>query len=151
MDFCSDSKKMNQFKFNVLFFLIIFVTGSLFSLERLVNIPDILLEMDKIMEDTVVEEYDSNNDGSIDYFIRMDIDGEKVFEIIDFNHDGEMDDLYFYSHGIIVRREVDSNFDMNIDIWVYIKDGTMIEKYEQDIDFNGDIDKIKIFGGEEES
>jgi len=151
MDFCSDSKKMNQFKFNVLFFLIIFATGSLFSLERIVNIPDILLEMDKIMEDTVVEEYDSNNDGSIDYFIRMDIDGEKVFEIIDFNHDGEMDDLYFYSHGIIVRREVDSNFDMNIDIWVYIKDGTMIEKYEQDIDFNGDIDKIKIFGGEEES
>jgi len=116
-----------------------------------VKIPDILLKMDEIMEDTVVEEYDTNNDGSIDYYIRMDIDGEKVFEIIDFNHDGEMDDLYFYSHGIIVRREVDSNFDMNIDIWVYIKDGTMIVKYEQDIDFNGDIDKIKIFGGEEES
>jgi hypothetical protein len=59
-----------------------------------------------------------------------------------------MDDLYFYSKGIIVRREIDSNFDMKIDIWVYIKDGSLIEKYEQDLDFDGTIDKVKIFGGE---
>ena len=65
--------------------------------------------------------------------------------------DGKMDDLYFYTDGIIVRREVDSNFDLNIDIWVYIKDGNLIEKYEQDLDFNGDIDKVKIFGEEEQS
>ncbi|MCK5198831.1 MAG: hypothetical protein KAR21_10790, partial [Spirochaetales bacterium] len=62
--------------------------------------------------------------------------------------DGKMDDLYFYSNGIIVRREIDSNFDLKIDLWVYIKDGSFIEKYEQDLDFDGIIDKVKTFGGE---
>lgn len=142
---------MNQFKYYILSLFLLSIAGNLFPVERIIKVTDILLKLDKDVEDIFVEEYDSNNDGSIDYFIRTNLDGDKIIEIMDFNHDGEMDDLYFYSDGIIVRREVDSNFDMNIDIWVYIKDGTMIEKYEQDIDFNGEIDKVKIFGGEEQS
>ncbi len=151
MGFLSDSKKMNQFKYFMLFFLLFTASGTLFSMDRIIKVTDILLELDKTMEGTFIEEYDSNNDGNIDYFIRTNSDGDKILELMDFNHDGEMDDLYFYSDGIIVRREVDSNFDMKIDIWVYILDGTMIEKYEQDIDFNGDIDKVKMFGGDETS
>ena len=151
MGILSDSKKMNQFKYFMLFFLLFTASRTLFSMDRIIKVTDILLELDKNMEGTLIEEYDSNNDGNIDYFIRTNSDGDKVLELMDFNHDGEMDDLYFYSDGIIVRREVDSNFDMKIDIWVYIKDGTMIEKYEQDIDFNGDIDKVKVFGGDETS
>ena len=96
----------------------------------------------------MVEEFDSNTDGDIDHLVRINIDGVKVMESIDFNLDGEMDDLYFYSNGIIVRREIDSNFDMKIDVWVYIKDGSLIERYEQDLDFDGTIDKVKMFGGE---
>ncbi|RKX88529.1 MAG: hypothetical protein DRP58_00220 [Spirochaetes bacterium] len=145
----SDSKKMNYIKFCIL--LLFLFSGNLFSLERNIKVIDIISDLADNMEDTFVEEYDSNNDGSVDYLVRTNLDGDKVLELMDFNHDGTMDDFYFYTEGIIVRREVDSNFDFSIDIWVYIKDGSLIEKYEQDMDFNGDIDKVKIFGGEEES
>jgi hypothetical protein len=151
MDFCSDSLKMNLLKHYLLMLLYFVISINLFSLERVLNVTEILIEFDSKLEGAVIEEYDSNNDGNIDYFVRINYDGDKIMESMDFNHDGQMDDLYFYSNGIIVRREVDSNFDSNIDIWVYIKDGSLIEKYEQDLDFNGDIDKIKIFGGEDKS
>ncbi len=122
--------------------------GNIFSADRLIDVADIISMIGQHSEDTLVEEFDSNTDGDIDHLVRINIDGVKVMESIDFNHDGEMDDLYFYSKGIIVRREIDSNFDMKIDVWVYIKDGSLIEKYEQDLDFDGTIDKVKIFGGE---
>lgn len=122
--------------------------GNIFSADRLIDVADIISMIGQHSEDTLVEEFDSNTDGDIDHLVRINIDGAKVMESIDFNHDGEMDDLYFYSKGIIVRREIDSNFDMKIDVWVYIKDGSLIEKYEQDLDFDGTIDKVKIFGGE---
>jgi len=151
MGFYSDSLKMNLLKYYLLLLLYFILTINLFSLDRILNVKEILFEFDSTLEDSLIEEYDSNNDGKIDYFIRTNYDGDKIMESMDFNHDGQMDDLYFYSNGIIVRREVDSNFDSNIDIWVYIKDGSLIEKYEQDLDFNGEIDKTKIFGGEDKS
>ena len=125
--------------------------GNIFSADRLIDVADIISMIGQHSEDTLVEEFDSNTDGDIDHLVRINIDGVKVMESIDFNLDGEMDDLYFYSNGIIVRREIDSNFDMKIDVWVYIKDGSLIEKYEQDLDFDGTIDKVKIFGGEQQS
>ena len=122
---------------------------NLFSIDRIVDISDIISMNGQDMEDILVEEFDSNTDGNIDYLVRTNSHGLKVMESLDFNHDGIMDDLYFYSKGIIVRREIDSNFDMKIDVWVYIKDGSFIEKYEQDLDFDGAIDKVKIFGGDQ--
>lgn len=123
--------------------------GNLFSSDRIVDVSAIISLIGQNSEGTFVEKFDSNTDGNIDYLVRTNIDGDKVMESIDFNFDGEMDDLYFYSEGIIVRREIDSNFDLKIDVWVYIKDGSFIEKYEQDLDFDGLIDKVKIFGGEQ--
>ena len=151
MGFCSDSLKMNLLKHYLLLLLYFVISINLFSLERMLNVTEILFDFDSKLEGTIIEEYDSNKDGNIDYSVRINYDGDKIMESMDFNHDGQMDDLYFYSNGIIVRREVDSNFDSNIDIWVYIKDGSLIEKYEQDLDFNGDIDMTKIFGGEDKS
>lgn len=151
MGICSDSKKMNYIKYYMILLFIFIISGALFSLERIIKVEDIISEFDKNIENTFIEEYDSNNDGRVDYLVRTNSDGDKVLELMDFNHDGKMDDLYFYSDGIIVRREIDSNFDLNIDIWVYIKDGSLIEKYEQDLDFNGVIDRVRIFGEEEES
>ncbi|MDA3939120.1 MAG: hypothetical protein PF693_07410 [Spirochaetia bacterium] len=141
---------MKYIKIYLLLLIMFFLSVNLFSVDQNIKVTEMLLGFNN-MEDTFIEEYDSNKDGIIDYRIRTNLDGYKLVEMMDFNHDGEMDDFYFYSEGIIVRREIDSNYDLNIDIWVYIKDGTLIEKYEQDIDFNGDIDKLKIFGGEEES
>lgn len=140
---------MSQFKYSLLLFLMLVIAGNLFSSDRIVDVSAIISLIGQNSKDTFVEKFDSNNDGNIDYLVRTNIDGDKVMESIDFNFDGEMDDLYFYSEGIIVRREIDSNFDLKIDIWVYIKDGSFIEKYEQDLDFDGLIDKVKIFGGEQ--
>lgn len=139
---------MNQSKYYLLFLMLI-LAAKLFSLDRVINITDIINNVGHNLEGPLIEEFDSNTDGYIDYLVQTNMDGVKVMESIDFNHDGEMDDLYFYSKGIIVRREIDSNFDMKIDVWVYIKDGSLIEKYEQDLDFDGIIDKVKIFGNEE--
>ena len=139
---------MNQTRYYLLFIMIITAT-NLFSVDRIVNITDVISMIGHNPKDTLTEEFDSNNDGNIDYLVRTNLDGVKVLESIDFNHDGEMDDLYFYSKGIIIRREIDSNYDMEIDVWVYIKEGCFIEKYEQDLDFDGIIDKVKIFGGEQ--
>jgi hypothetical protein len=151
MEHCSDSLKMSQYKYLLTLILLIISSVYTFSLERIIKVTDIIHDLNITLEDTFLEEIDSNKDGDIDYLIRTSSDGDKIIELMDFNHDGDMDDFYFYSNGIIVRREVDSNFDLNIDIWVYIKDGSYIEKYEQDLDFNGEIDKVKLFGGEEQS
>lgn len=140
---------MSQHKYNLLLFLMLVIAGNLFSSDRIVDVSVIISLIGQNSEGTFVEEFDSNTDGNIDYLVRTNIDGDKVMESIDFNFDGEMDDLYFYSEGIIVRREIDSNFDLKIDVWVYIKDGSFIEKYEQDLDFDGLIDKVKIFGDEQ--
>ena len=148
MSYCSDSLIMNKFKYYILLYFMLVTAGNLFSSDRLVDVLEITSMIDKNPEDILLEEFDSNSDGGIDHLVRTNIDGFKVMESIDFNHDGKMDDLYFYSNGIIVRREIDSNFDLKIDLWVYIKDGTFIEKYEQDLDFDGIIDKVKTFGGE---
>jgi hypothetical protein len=137
---------MNHTKY-ILLILLFIVAVYTYSLDRILNVSDVLTETGLNFEDTALEKFDSNNDGEVDYLIRTGRDGAKIMESIDFNHDGNMDDLYFYTDGIIIRREVDSNFDMNIDIWVYIKDGNLIEKYEQDLDFDGNIDKVKTFGG----
>ena len=138
---------MNQTIYYLLFLMLI-TAVNLFSLERIVDVTDIISTVKNNLKDTLIEEFDYNTDGNIDYLVRLNADGVKVMESIDFNKDGEMDDLYFYSNGIIVRREIDSNYDMKIDVWVYIKDGSFIEKYEQDLNFDGIIDKVKIFGGE---
>lgn len=125
------------------------ITVNLFSTEHIVDISKIMSLAGQNSKDSFIEEFDSNTDGNIDHLVRINTDGDKVMESIDFNFDGKMDDLYFYSEGIIIRREIDSNFDLKIDVWVYIRDGSFIEKYEQDLDFDGIIDKVKIFGGEQ--
>ncbi len=139
---------MNYTRYIILAFLIIIFSDNLFAENRIINVDKIMSLVSGGSKKTFLEKYDSNHDGRVDYIVRSDDSGDKVMEALDYNHDGKMDDLYFYSDGIIVRREVDSNFDMNIDLWVYIKNGSLVEKYEQDLDFDGIIDKVKIFGGD---
>ncbi|MCF6334364.1 MAG: hypothetical protein L3J12_01300 [Spirochaetales bacterium] len=138
---------MNYLKSGIIL-LLFFLTVNLFSDDRSIDVSEILGIVSKSEDLALMEKYDTNNDGAIDYMVGMGLDSMKILESIDFNHDGAMDDLYFYSNGIIVRQEVDSNYDYKIDIWVYIKDGSSVEKYEQDTDFDGIIDKVEKFGGE---
>ncbi|HEC62139.1 MAG TPA: hypothetical protein ENI27_07790 [bacterium] len=88
---------------------------------------------------------DRNFDTVIDYVVRYDQAGLKLYEAGDYNYDGEMDDFYFFEAGKLIRQEIDSNFDSDIDIWVYMKDGIYIHRYEMDTDFDGIVDTEKDF------
>lgn len=88
---------------------------------------------------------DRDNDGSIDYVLQFDENGTKVYEELDFNYDGKMDDFYFYNGGVLSKREIDTNYDENVDVWVYIHEGIYIERYERDLDFDGTVDQVKDF------
>lgn len=92
---------------------------------------------------------DRDADGRIDYNLQINEWGRKKYEELDFNYDGTMDDFYYYDDGVLERREVDSNFDDAVDIWVYIYEGVYIERYEYDKDFDGEVDEIETFGGAE--
>jgi hypothetical protein len=87
---------------------------------------------------------DRNFDTVVDYNVEYDLGHQKIYEEMDFNHDGQMDDFYFYEQGKLIRQEIDSNFDGAVDIWVYL-DGMYVMKYERDSDFDGEIDLVKDY------
>lgn len=92
---------------------------------------------------------DTTGDGRYDYIQEYDEAGMKKYEALDFNGDGLIDDHYFYSRDILLRREIDTNYDGRVDVWVYLKEGIYVERYQRDTDFDGVVDKEKIFGGSE--
>ncbi len=94
-------------------------------------------------------ETDRDNDGTIDYLLGFDESGKKIYEELDFNYDGKMDDFYYYTSGVLIRREIDTNYDSKVDVWVYIHEGVYIERYERDLDYDGEIDQIKDFSAVE--
>lgn len=112
-----------------------------------------LLDSFEALENTApAMELDSNEDGQVDYLIKVDLEsGKKVMEVLDYNHDGAMDDFYFYEKGILKERAIDSNFDQMIDFWVYITEGIYINSYEKDSDFDGVMDQEKIYSSEDSS
>lgn len=84
---------------------------------------------------------DRNEDGLIDYAVRLAENGNKLREALDFNHDGFMDDFYVYQNDVLQREEIDSNFDQQIDIWIFMHRGVYIQMWERDNDFDGVIDE----------
>ena len=97
-------------------------------------------------EGNTIFQFDRDYDGTIDYLVKINEFGNKMIEELDYNYDGVMDDFYFYADGVLKKREVDTNFDTRIDLWVYLKEGIYIEKYTRDTDFDGEIDLIRSFG-----
>lgn len=88
---------------------------------------------------------DNNFDSMIDYSVEYDLQHRKIYEEMDFNYDGSMDDFYFFEEGRLVRQEIDSNFDGRLDIWIHLE-GLYIRKYEMDRDFDGVVDFVQDFG-----
>lgn len=89
---------------------------------------------------------DTNGDGSIDYALRRNEEGEKEREAVDFNGDGQMDDFYFYnSRGVLIRQELDTNYDGAVDMWVHLHRGVYVSGYERDTNFDGRVDVEKSF------
>ncbi|MFP4065981.1 MAG: hypothetical protein ACLFRR_00385 [Spirochaetaceae bacterium] len=91
---------------------------------------------------------DRNDDGNTDYAVRVNDDLEKEREAVDYNHDGLMDDFYFYENEVLVRQEIDSDHSGAIDLWIFVRDGAYIERYEQDTTGDGYPDVIEDYGRE---
>ncbi len=89
---------------------------------------------------------DRNEDGTPDYAVRVNDRGQKLHEAMDFNFDGKMDDYYVYANDVLQREEIDSNYDGEIDIWVYLRRGVYIRMWERDTDFDGVIDLREVYG-----
>lgn len=89
---------------------------------------------------------DTTGNGQVDYILEQDKAGYKKYEALDFNHDGQIDDFYFYNQDVLQRREIDSNFDGQVDIWVRLAEGVYVEGYDRDTNFDGKIDLSKTFG-----
>ena len=83
---------------------------------------------------------DRNEDGVTDYAVQVAENGNKLREAVDFNYDGFMDDFYVYRNDVLQREEIDSNFDRQIDIWIFMHRGVYIRMWERDTDFDGVID-----------
>jgi hypothetical protein len=90
-------------------------------------------------------EADRDEDGVIDYVIKLNEAGIKTYEELDYNYDGKMDDFYYYTNGVLQRREIDTNYDAKIDVWVFLHEGVYIKRYEQDTDYDGEVDVVKDF------
>jgi hypothetical protein len=88
---------------------------------------------------------DTNYKNMVDYLLETDKDGNKVFEALDFNHDGKMDNFYYYKRGILERQEIDSNYDGKVDVWVYLDQGVYVARIERDTKHNGTIDYVKKY------
>jgi hypothetical protein len=83
---------------------------------------------------------DRDEDGRIDYAVKIDERGYKLREAMDFNFDGHMDDFYFYANDVLQRQELDSNFDCRVDIWIYLWRGVYVRKWERDTNYDGIVD-----------
>ncbi len=99
-----------------------------------------------------VEEYDgswitgdTNQDSRVDYALQLDEFGLKLYEVMDFNSDGLMDDFYFFQGGVLQREELDTNYDGEIDLWIHMHRGVYVRAYERDTDYDGIVDLIKDF------
>ena len=89
---------------------------------------------------------DRDFNGAVDYALVYRNDGNKEYEELDYNYDGEMDDFYFYRSGVLNHRHVDTNDDGKADLWVFLDEGVYIWKVERDMDFNGVVDYVKEYG-----
>jgi hypothetical protein len=89
---------------------------------------------------------DRDFDGTADYSLIYDKNGKRIYEELDFNFDTQMDDFYFYIADVLDHRTVDTNFDGEVDLWVFLDEGVYVRKIERDLDYDGEIDYVKEYG-----
>ncbi|KGE73773.1 hypothetical protein [Spirochaeta lutea] len=90
---------------------------------------------------------DASGDSRVDYAMLVDDESlMRNFEAIDSNNDGKMDDFYIYSNDVLIRREIDQDFNGVIDLVVFISQGVYVEKYYRDQSGDGLIDQVRVFG-----
>jgi hypothetical protein len=131
---------------------ILYVVGTLGAQERVPRNesgeePDLVFEMEAYGENWITG--DTNDDGVVDYAALLDEDLLKTHEVMDFNKDGLADDFYFYENEVLVREELDTNYDGAVHLWIYMHDGVSVERWERDTDYDGTPDFVRNYGEEE--
>ncbi|MCF7928950.1 MAG: hypothetical protein K9L68_08565 [Spirochaetales bacterium] len=141
--------KKRSFLIILVFVLIFMVCGGLYGDSPVINDknndgdPDQWIEYKNDYPSSIKS--DRNFDGKVDYYVELTKEGNKTYEEMDYNHDGQMDDFSFFEEGVIVRRKIDSNHDDQVDVWIFIHEGIYIKRYELDTDFDGTVDKVKDY------
>ncbi len=129
----------------VLLLILLSAGGSLCAKEREVSLQPTERPGAENEDVERVARIDTNGDGAVDMLVAYDAEEKKVWEALDYNRDGELDDFYYYAAGVLIRQEVDSNYDGKIDLWCSISEGIYVESYMQDVDFDGQVDRKKYF------
>lgn len=91
------------------------------------------------------QHWDRNNDGMIDYVVRINSAGRKVQEVYDFSRNGFFDDFYFFDDGELVLRELDTTHDGRIDVWVELDLGYLVTEIRRDTNGDGIADFIRRY------
>src|SRR6056297_1105182 len=94
------------------------------------------------------EKEDLSIDSMVSFFYELE-DTEPALEL-DYNNDGKIDYFYIYDSGVLEQRAIDSNSDGMIDIKVYLEEGVYILHYEEDSNFDGEMDVQKRYAPDKE-
>lgn len=109
------------------------------------NNGKINLIITKKNDQIIIKRMDTDDDGIFDVEDEFNSVGLLIRESIDSNKDGIYDDHYYYKSDLLVKEELDTNYDKKPDVWVtfnYNPDNSMKECIiERDSNFDGKIDE----------
>lgn len=88
---------------------------------------------------------DSNGDGLVDYALKLTDRLQKEVEAMDFSNDGYMDNFYYYENDVLVRHELDTNGNQQIDLWVFMYRGVQVRGWERDTNHDGEADLFRSY------
>lgn len=107
--------------------------------ESEVDIPDEPIFHEDDMGDEW-EHIDTTDDGDTDYAVIVNSDNDLIRAAMDYSGDGYFDNFYYYDSGELNRHELDTNNDGQIDVRVFLVDGTNVRRFEQDTNHDGTMD-----------
>ena len=88
---------------------------------------------------------DSNDDGRTDYALKLNDRMQKDIEAMDFSHDGYMDNFYYYENDVLIRHELDTNGNQQVDLWVFMYRGVQVQGWERDTNHDGQADLYRSY------
>src|SRR5215831_839041 len=89
---------------------------------------------------------DRNHDGRPDIWRSYNADGQLVSVALDTNFDGRSDVNEFYDHGALIRREIDRDFNNQVDLVQEFDPATrQIVRSISDVDADGVADLLLLF------
>ncbi len=90
---------------------------------------------------------DRNRDGIPDAATFVYEDSYRsLYEVLDIDFDGNADDFAFFDdQGQLAYQVIDSDKNGEIDLWVQVKEGRFVQRFQQDKDGDGLVDVDRIY------